>query len=427
MRTHAWAPPTSSPSFPSRASGWKSASRFRCGSPSAWRQRYGLPVYLYEQSARLPERRDLSHVRRGEFETIREEIGSQPARKPDFGPAEVHPSGGATAVGARFPLIAYNVYLGTADVKVAQAVARAVRYSTGGLRYVKALGFEIKERNQVQVSMNLTNYEATPVFRAFEMVVREAERYGVAVTSSEIVGLVPRKALDACAEHYLRLEGFSPGQILENRLADALSNRASDGIGSFAGARRRPGPGARSGGSVAAMAGALAAALGEMMSGLTEGRKKVRGRAGSRLRRQDRPVAGETGARAARAGGRGSLRRGGRRPQAAQGDRGAEDRAAPRRSRRRPATRPRLPLRTVRLAAAVLERLELLVQIGNLNARSDAAAGAQLAFAALKAGQYNVLINLAGLKDAAFAERSRAEAGRLALGRNPCWPASIPS
>ena len=184
--------------------------------------RYGLPVYLYEQSARVPERQDLAYIRKGEFETIRDEIGRVPARRPDFGPAEVHPSGGATAVGARFPLIAYNVYLGTADLKIAQAVARSVRFSTGGLRYVKALGFEIKERGQVQVSMNLTNYEATPLFRAFEMVAREAQRYGVAVISSEIVGLVPQKALDVCADYYLRLEDFSAGQILENRLSESL-------------------------------------------------------------------------------------------------------------------------------------------------------------------------------------------------------------
>ena len=124
--------------------------------------RHQIPVYLYEQSARVPARQDLAYVRRGEFEGIREEIRSHAERKPDFGPAEVHPTAGATAVGARFPLIAYNIYLNTPDVKVAQAIARAIRFSSGGLRYVKALGFEIKERHQTQVSMNLTNFEATP-------------------------------------------------------------------------------------------------------------------------------------------------------------------------------------------------------------------------------------------------------------------------
>ncbi|HYK87933.1 MAG TPA: glutamate formimidoyltransferase, partial [Acidobacteriota bacterium] len=177
--------------------------------------KYEIPVYLYEQSAKIPARQDLAYIRRGEFEGIRDEIVTNPARKPDFGPDKVHPTAGATAIGARFPLIAYNVYLRTTDPKIAQAIARAVRFSGGGLRYVKALGFEIKERGQVQVSMNLTNFEGTPIFRAFEMVSREAERCGVSVASSEIVGLVPQNALDACADYYLRLEGFSQNQILE--------------------------------------------------------------------------------------------------------------------------------------------------------------------------------------------------------------------
>ncbi len=374
--------------------------------------RYGLPVYLYEQSARIPERQDLAYIRKGEFETIRDEIGRNPARKPDFGPAEVHPSGGATAVGARFPLIAYNVYLGTADVKVAQAVARAVRFSTGGLRFIKALGFEIKERHQVQVSMNLTNYEATPLFRAFEMVASEARRYGVAVVSSEIVGLVPRKALDACAEFYLRLENFSAGQILENRLGDALAP-GDAGIGEFVARVAAPDP-APGGGSVAALAGSLAAALGEMVSGLTEGRKKYEAvqesvraaRTALSQARQELERLVQDDADAYRA-----VVAALRLPK--DSDQQKRARADALEAATRLATET--PLRTVRLAAAVLERLELLVRIGNPNARSDAAAGAQLAFAALKAGQYNVLINLDGLKDAAFAEGSRTEARRLAL------------
>ena len=184
---------------------------------------YGIPTYLYDQSARIAARQDLAYVRKGQFEGIREEIQSNPERKPDFGPCKVHPSAGATAVGARFPLIAYNIYLRTPELKIAQEIARSIRFSTGGLRYVKALGFEIKSRNQAQVSMNLTNYEATPIYRVFDLVCREAARYGVSVASSEIVGLIPQKALDGSAEYHLRLENFSRNQILENRLSEALS------------------------------------------------------------------------------------------------------------------------------------------------------------------------------------------------------------
>jgi glutamate formiminotransferase / formiminotetrahydrofolate cyclodeaminase len=374
-------------------------------------RRYALPTYLYEQSARIPERQDLAWIRKGEFETIRDEIGRVPGRKPDFGPAEVHPSGGVTAVGARFPLIAYNVYLATADVKIAQAIAKAVRFSSGGLRYVKALGFEIKERGQVQVSMNLTNYEATPVFRVFEMVEREAQRYGVPVVSSEIVGLVPQKALDACGDYYLRLEGFSPRQVLENRLSESLE-QAPTGTGDFVAKVAAPDP-APGGGSVAAMAGSLAAALGEMVSGLTVGRKKyeaVQDRvreiqaALSKTRKElDALVQEDADAYGAVMA---ALKMSKETPE----QKAARSEALEAATRR--ATE--VPLRTVRLASSLLPHIETLIQIGNTNARSDAAAGAQLAFAALKAGQYNVLINIGGLKDKAFAEASRVEAARLA-------------
>ncbi len=372
-------------------------------------ERYRIPVYLYEQSARVPARQDLAYVRKGEFEGIREEIRANPERKPDFGPCEVHPTAGTTAIGARFPLVAYNVYLRTTDLNVARAVARAVRHSGGGLRYVKALGFEIKERSMVQVSMNLTNFEGTPVFRAFEMVAREAERYGVAVASSEIVGLVPRKALESCSEHYLRLEGFSPNQILENRLDEALAPEPgmSEFVGSVASPEAVPG-----GGSVAALAGSLAAALGEMVTGLTEGRKKYEAvesqvRAihetltASRHRlheliRED--AAAYTGVVDALKLPKDSEAQKAQRAEAVErSTRGATE----------------VPLRTAHAAAEVLEQLRTLARVGNPNARSDAATGAQLAFAALKGAQYNVLINIASLKDKVFAERCRAEVSDL--------------
>jgi glutamate formiminotransferase len=185
-------------------------------------ERYSIPVYLYGLSARVPARQDLAYVRKGQFEEIREEIRTNPNRRPDFGPCEIHPSAGATAVGARQPLIAYNINLQSTDLSIAKKIARSIRFTNGGLQYLKALGFEIKDRQQVQVSTNLTNYEATPLYRVFDLVSREAERSGVYISSSEIVGLIPQKALNDSAGYYLRLENFSRSQILENRLQDVL-------------------------------------------------------------------------------------------------------------------------------------------------------------------------------------------------------------
>lgn len=188
----------------------------QCGE-RMWRE-LSIPVYLYEKAATRPERENLAAVRKGQFEGIRDEIATKEVRRPDFGEARVHPTAGITAVGARPPLIAYNVNLGTSDIEIANKIARAVRHLSGGLRYVKALGFELKDRGIVQVSMNMVNYEGTPLFRAFEMIKREAERYGVPVLGSEIVGLVPQGALNAVADFYLQLENFSEDQILEHRL-----------------------------------------------------------------------------------------------------------------------------------------------------------------------------------------------------------------
>ncbi|HSF25551.1 MAG TPA: glutamate formimidoyltransferase [Blastocatellia bacterium] len=182
----------------------------------------GIPVYLYEKAAARPERENLATIRKGQFEGIRDEIATKEARRPDYGEPRVHPTAGITAVGARPALIAYNVNLGTPNVEVANKIARAVRHQTGGLRYVKALGFELKDRGIVQVSMNMVNYEGSPLFRVFEMIKREAERYGVPVVGSEIVGLVPQSALNAVADFYLQLESFGEEQILERRLAAAV-------------------------------------------------------------------------------------------------------------------------------------------------------------------------------------------------------------
>ena len=182
-------------------------------------QRFALPVFLYEEAATSPARRNLEDIRRGEFEGLTAKL-QQPEWAPDFGPRAPHPSAGATVIGARMPLIAYNINLATDRLDVAKKIAAGIRMSSGGFRFVKAMGIELKERGVVQVSMNLTNYEKTPVFRVFEVVKREAARYGVNVLESEIVGLVPAAALMQAAEFYLQLEGFSAKQVLENKLRE---------------------------------------------------------------------------------------------------------------------------------------------------------------------------------------------------------------
>lgn len=182
----------------------------------------GVPCYLYEEAATRPERKNLAKIRKGEFEGLRDAIGSDPAREPDYGPNEIHPTAGATAVGARFFLIAFNVNLDTDDVDVAKDIARAVRHSSGGYRHVKAMGFEIKERGIVQVSMNMVNYRGTPLFRVFKTIKNEAARYGINVVGSELIGLLPMEALLDVADYYLRLEDFDPGQVLEQRMMEDL-------------------------------------------------------------------------------------------------------------------------------------------------------------------------------------------------------------
>lgn len=222
-----------------------------------------IPVYLYGEAARLPERKDLANIRRGEFEGLREEIEKDPARKPDFGPSRVHPTAGAVAVGARKFLIAYNVNLGTSDVKIAKAIARRVRARDGGLSAVKALGFEIKERNLVQVSMNLVDFEKSPIYAAFELVKLYARRFGVPVVGSEIVGLVPQKALNDVADFYLQLEGFQPNQTIEARIQEKMPPEMGYLLSV---AEDTPTPG---GGSVSAFSLAQGFALLSMVTGIS--------------------------------------------------------------------------------------------------------------------------------------------------------------
>ncbi|HTD51490.1 MAG TPA: glutamate formimidoyltransferase [Thermoanaerobaculia bacterium] len=184
-------------------------------------EKFGIPVYLYEDSATSELRRNLADVRKGQFEGLAAKM-ADPRWNPDFGPARPHPSAGAVAMGARPFLIAYNINLGTADIEVADRIAKAIRHSSGGFRYVKAMAVALADRGIVQVSINMTNFKRTPLHRVFECVRSEAERHGVPIVGSEIVGLTPADALYAAAEHYLRLERFSAGQVLETKLLEDL-------------------------------------------------------------------------------------------------------------------------------------------------------------------------------------------------------------
>ncbi len=238
-------------------------------------KRFAIPVYLYEAAATSPERQNLEYIRRGQFEGIRDEIATNPSRKPDFGEPRVHPTAGATVVGARKALIAYNVFLNTPNVDVAKKVAKAVRFSSGGLRFVKGAGFLV--RGLAQVSMNLTDFEQTPIHRVFEYVKREAARYGATPVSSEIVGLIPKAALEQAAEWFLQVENFDSSLILENRLAGVMSGKAAVGglragiepfIEQLAAPTATPG-----GGSAAAASGAMAAGLAAMVAGMSRAKK----------------------------------------------------------------------------------------------------------------------------------------------------------
>jgi glutamate formiminotransferase len=238
-------------------------------------KRWKVPVYLYEAAAQIPERQNLENVRRGQFEGIREEVKTNRARKPDFGEAALHPTAGATVVGARKFLVAYNVYLNTPDVEIAKKIGKAVRFSNGGLRYVKGMGVGV--RGLAQVSMNLTDTDQTPIARVYEYVKREAARYGVMPLASEIVGLIPKKALEDAAEWFLQIENFDSSLILENRLVAVMSGKLAVGgiragvepfIEQLAAPTAAPG-----GGSASAATAAMAAALGSMVAGMSRGKK----------------------------------------------------------------------------------------------------------------------------------------------------------
>jgi len=353
-----------------------------------------IPVYLYERAATRPDRENLADVRRGEFEGLRDEIETNAARVPDFGPRRVHRTAGATVIGARPFLVAYNVYLGPAtNLGVAKEVAKALRGSSGGLRYVKGLGLEVD--GQAQVSMNLVDIEKTPLHRAFDMVKMEAAAHGVAPTWSEIVGLVPERALFETAARHIQLRGFSPDVVLERKVRDAVSGGVtlSGFVSSVASSTPTPG-----GGSVAAHVGALAAALAQMVAGLTIGKKKYAAvDAEMKQAALDAAELGNTLAALVEADARSYTAV----SEAYKLPKEPAD-AAVRRSEAIAAAligASQVPLETARACARVAELAALVGTKGNTNAVSDAGVAALLAEAACRGAAYNVRINVASLED----------------------------
>jgi glutamate formiminotransferase/formiminotetrahydrofolate cyclodeaminase len=357
----------------------------------------GIPVYLYEAAASRPERANLENIRRGEYEGLRDEIISNPDRAPDFGPSRLGKAG-ATVIGARAPLVAYNVYLTTDDVEIARKVAAAIRQSSGGLRFVKALGMLVDGR--AQVSMNLTDFTRTPIARVVEMIRREAARYGVGVHHAELVGLIPQMALVEAARWYLQLDQFQPDQVLEARLYAGQGDGPAGAafLADLAAGTATPG-----GGSAAAYAGAMAAALVGMVARLTRGKKKYadveeRMRAIEQSADALRSQLHTAVAQDARAfdGVMNALRL----------PRGTEPEQEQRLQALEEATRQAalVPLGVARLACEVLELAAEACEIGNLNAISDAASAAALARASLTGADRNVRVNAASLRDASPAE-----------------------
>jgi glutamate formiminotransferase/formiminotetrahydrofolate cyclodeaminase len=368
----------------------------------------GIPVFLYERAATRPDRENLADVRRGEFEGLRDDIGRTPQRTPDFGPSAVHATAGAVAIGARPFLVAYNVYLGPAsNLAIAKEVAKAVRGSSGGLRYVKAMGFEVD--GQAQVSMNLVDTERTPLHVAFDTVRTEAEARGVTPTWSEIVGLVPERALFDAAVRHVRLRNFSLDMVLEQKVRRAISGGES--LSGFVGSIAAPTP-VPGGGSVAAHAGAVGAALAQMVAGLTVGKKKYAA------------VDAEMRELAVRAAALGNTL-------AALVARDAEAYAAVAAAYKLPADTPELaairtakvdaallaaaavPLETAAACADVAELALAVAERGNTNAASDAGIAALLADAGCVGASYNVRINVGSLSDRSLGAQLADDARRF--------------
>jgi glutamate formiminotransferase len=392
-------------------------------------ERYRIPVYFYEAAATRPECVNLENIRKGQFEGLREEVLRNPDRAPDVGEPRVHPTAGATVVGARKFLIAYNINLNTPDVEIAKKIAKTIRFSSGGLRFVKAMGVNLKARGLAQVSINLTDFEQTPIHRVFEVVKREAERYGCAIVGSEIVGLVPKKAVEMTAEFYLQLENFSPAQVLENRLAAALAGAPLEGKESqgrlaslarpFLEAVAEP-TATPGGGSVAAFAGALAASLGQMVAGLSRKKKsqaahaeeltaavaELRAAAQTLTEAIDRDAASYEAVLAAY-----------KLPKETPADQQRRDAAIQRATREA----AEVPLEVAEASVELHERLGQLEAIAAASMLSDLRVGRLMAAAAARGALENVAINLESISDAGYvtAMQKRAAALEARLASSP--------
>ena len=375
-------------------------------------ERYKIPVYFYEAAATRPDRTNLENIRKGQFEGLRDDVLINSNRAPDIGDARLHPTAGAIVVGARKFLIAYNINLNTSDVEIAKKIGKVIRFSNGGLRYVKAMGVDLRARQIAQVSINLTDFEQTPMHRVFEMVESEARRYGVSIVGSEIVGLVPKRALEMTADFYLQLENFSSSQVLENRLESSLGGIPAETGGNLAAlaqpfleavAHPSATPG---GGSVAALAGALAASLGQMVAGLSRKKKsqftlieklseELAGlQASARYLTEaiDRDAASYDAVLAAF-----------KLPKETVEDQASRERAI------QVATQgaAEVPLSVAQHAAEVYEKLGQLEAISSASMLSDLRVGRLMAAAAARGAMENVAINLDSLTDAAFIDDMR--------------------
>lgn len=362
-----------------------------------------IPVYLYEEAATRPERTNLENIRRGEYETLKEEITLE-TRIPDFGPAKIGPAG-ATVIGARQPLIAYNVYLNSTDVSIAQKIARAIRYSSGGLRFVKGMGILVD--GMAQVSMNLTNFHKTPIARVVETVRREAARYGVMIHHSELVGMIPQEALTDAAVWYLQLDQFETDQILEQQLSAQPAEAAMPAADTFQDdlASSKPAPG---GGSAAAYTAANAAALVAMVTRLTTGKKKyaevqdlmwsIMEKADALRAELNRIVAEDSAAFD-------SVMLAMKMPK------DSDEQMAARQSALTAATlnAAGVPLKVTGKAVQIMELALQVIENGNLNAISDGGSAAAHAQAALVSAGLNVQINLLSMQDNAEARTMLAQ------------------
>jgi glutamate formiminotransferase/formiminotetrahydrofolate cyclodeaminase len=359
-----------------------------------------IPVYLYEAAATRPERTNLENIRKGQYEGLKAEIESNPERTPDYGPAKLG-TAGATVIGARNPLIAFNVYLTTSDVDIAKKIAKAIRNSSGGLRFVKGLGLLVEGR--AQVSMNLTNFRETPIARVVETIRREAQRYGVGIHHSELVGLIPQEALTDAAVWYMQLDQFDKSQVLESRLFEATGSAPAATGPSFIEELAAPTP-TPGGGSAAAYAGAMGAGLVAMVAGLTIGKKKY---ADVEAEMQAVRVVAE------------NLRK--ELTQAVDDDASAFEALMgtfklPKESEEEKKTRnaailsatlnaAHMPLHVAEHAVKVMGLALKCAKKGNVNAISDAMSGFAMCRASLTAASYNVKINLHSLEDKSKGEK----------------------